>query len=114
MGIGNLIEDNNGSFPGYLIEPRLGEGGSLQQYALMHGIDTQPTVEILGVNDDRAQRNVESFEAVQGVSRNPQRKGLSVRVLQRCLDRVGAIYNVWSSICLRLLARGRGTHYLSS
>jgi hypothetical protein len=80
----------------------------------MHGVGTQPPVEVLGLNDDGAQRNIESLKAVQSVSRNPQGKGLPVRVPQRCLDRMSAIYNVWSSICLRLLARGRGAHYLYS
>jgi hypothetical protein len=29
MRVGDLIEDNHGSFAGYLIEPGLGQGGSL-------------------------------------------------------------------------------------
>ncbi len=71
MRVGNLIEDDHGSLAGYLVEPGLGQGGSLQQDSLMHGIGAQPPVQVLGINDDRAQRNIVSLKAVQGVPRAP-------------------------------------------
>jgi hypothetical protein len=71
MRVGDLIEDDHRSFAGYLVEPGLGQGGRLQQNPLMHGIGAQPPVQVLGVYEDWAQRNVLSLKAVQGVARAP-------------------------------------------